>query len=113
MVVGGSGRIAGDLPARYVIHAVAPVYRGRPEDAELLRSAYAQSMRLAAELGCRSIAFPSLGTGAYGYPIDEAAAIAAAAVRHAVSEATSIELVTFVLFSQRDLEAYDRALRYG
>src|SRR4051794_29503014 len=58
---------AGTLPGRYVVHAVAPVYSGRPQDAELLRAAYATSLRLAEEVEARSIAFPSLGTGAYGY----------------------------------------------
>src|SRR5690348_898166 len=75
-VVTGAGR----LPARYVIHAVAPVYHGRTEDSQLLHSAYTTSLRLAEEVGVRSIAFPSLGTGAFRYPIVEAAPIALDAV---------------------------------
>jgi len=63
---------AGMLKAKHVIHAVAPIYSGHPRDAELLRSAYAASLRLAEERALASIAFPSLGTGAYGYPIEEA-----------------------------------------
>src|SRR5437667_4467452 len=60
---------AGRLSAKHVIHAVAPRYRGRPEDAALLHGAYESSLKLANELGARTVAFPSLGTGAYGYPI--------------------------------------------
>ena len=67
---------AGLLRARHVIHAVAPVYRGREEDAVALRSAYVASLDLADGLGACSLVFPSLGTGAYGYPIAEAAKIA-------------------------------------
>jgi O-acetyl-ADP-ribose deacetylase (regulator of RNase III) len=101
---------AGNLPARYVIHAVAPRYRGRPEDAKLLAGAYAASMRLAEEHGLKSIAFPSLGTGAYGYPLDEAAPIALGTVAEHLRASRCIEKVTFVLFSPADLAAYERAL---
>lgn len=102
---------AGTLRARYVIHAVAPIYRGLPDDAALLSSAYAESLAKADELGCRSVAFPSLGTGAYGYPIDQAAAIATQTIRQRLNEMTSVKLVTFVLFSERDLRVYERTLR--
>ena len=105
---------AGTLRARYVIHAVAPIYHGRPEDARLLSAAYASSLDRARDLGCASVAFPSLGTGAYGYPVDEAAPLAAQTVRRHLNEVTSVELVTFVLFSERDLAAYVRAFAaYG
>lgn len=100
---------AGCLKARYVIHAVAPIYRAGPDDARLLSSAYAQSLKAADALGCRSIAFPSLGTGAYGYPVCEAAQVAARAVQRHLQTVTSTELVTFVLFSELDLAEYDRA----
>lgn len=99
---------AGDLKARYVIHAVAPVYSGSPKDAVQLASAYAASLTVAEERGVKSIAFPSLGTGAYGYPIDEAAAIALRTVADHLRSG-SIERVTFVLFSDADLETYRRA----
>lgn len=102
---------AGDLPARFVIHAVAPVWwggdRGEPE---LLARAYERSFALAAEHGAASIALPSLGTGAYGYPLELAAPIAlAAALRHLESGEQPRE-VTFVLFGAPALEAYDEAL---
>jgi O-acetyl-ADP-ribose deacetylase len=101
---------AGRLQARYVIHAVAPIYRARDEDAELLRLAYEASLRLADELDVRSIAFPSLGTGAYGYPIDQAAEIAIGAVAAHARTDTKIVSVQFVLFSVSDLAAYEAAL---
>src|SRR5690348_4103824 len=101
---------AGALPARHVIHAVAPIYRGDPEDARLLRSAYVTSLALADSLGALSISFPSLGTGAYGYPIREAAPIAiGAAVGHLRAD-SNLERVTFVLFSDADLAIYARIL---
>ncbi|MGH2390378.1 MAG: macro domain-containing protein, partial [Chloroflexota bacterium] len=102
---------AGDLPARYVIHAVAPVYedgtRGEPD---LLRGAYAASLALAESHSLRSIAFPSLGTGAYRYPISEAAEIALETVAAHPHGATGLREVTFVLFSAPDLETYTAAL---
>ena len=101
---------AGNLAARYVIHAVAPRYSGRPRDAELLRSAYAASLEIARDLSLRSIAFPSLGTGAYGYPIEEAASIALDAVREHASRLTTLERVTFVLFRDADLAAFEEVL---
>ena len=101
---------AGGLACKHVIHAVAPFYNGKPSDAALLRSAYTTSLSLAREHELRTVAFPSLGTGAYRYPIAEAAPIALdAAVEHA-REGTTLELITFVLFSERDLAVYERAL---
>ena len=102
---------AGLLDAKYVIHAVAPVYRGGADDAVLLRSAYATCLRLAQERAVRSIAFPSLGTGVFGYPIEAAAPIALEAVASHLRKGSPIELVTFVLFSPGDFEVYDAALR--
>jgi O-acetyl-ADP-ribose deacetylase (regulator of RNase III) len=73
---------AGRLPARYVIHAVGPVWRGGDAgEAELLASAYRRSLEVAEELGCRTVAFPALSTGIYGYPLDEAAQVSVEAVR--------------------------------
>ncbi len=72
---------AGDLPNRFVIHAVGPIFTGADGDAELLASCHRRAVEEAAELGCRSIAFPAISTGIYGYPIDEAAPIAIASAR--------------------------------
>lgn len=73
---------AGRLPARYVIHAVGPVWSGgEAGEAELLASAYRRSLEVAAELGCRTVAFPALSTGIYGYPVELAAPVAVRAVR--------------------------------
>jgi len=105
---------AGSLPARHVIHAVAPIYRGAASDAVLLRSAYAISLGIAESLGARSISFPSLGTGAYGYPIREAAPIAIGAAAGHLRGGSRLERVTFVLYSDADLTVYEEALRvYG
>lgn len=101
----------GRLKARYVIHAVGPVYKdGRHGEEELLRGAYATSLELAAEKGLESIAFPSISTGAYGYPIDKAARIALTTVIDFLKENKGIELVRFCLFSDRDLDVYSDTL---
>jgi O-acetyl-ADP-ribose deacetylase (regulator of RNase III) len=99
---------AGDLPNRFVLHAVGPVYSGRPRDAELLASCHRRAVEEAARLGCRSIAFPAISTGIYGYPIEEAAPIAVAAAR-AAAAACELDLVRFVLFSGTDLAAFEAA----
>jgi O-acetyl-ADP-ribose deacetylase len=100
---------AGQLPAAYVIHTVGPVWRGGAEDEpELLASCHRRSLELAAELGCRTVAFPAISTGIYGYPVELAAPIAVAAVRGALT--APVELVRFVLFSDGHLEAFERAL---
>ena len=105
-VITGAGR----LPAKHVIHAVAPIYRRRPEDAVLLRSAYATSLQLADSVGAQSIALPSLGTGVYGYPVAEAAPIALGAVADHVRAGTGLTQVIFVLFSADTLAVFARAL---
>jgi O-acetyl-ADP-ribose deacetylase (regulator of RNase III) len=98
---------AGDLPARHVIHAVGPIWRGGDAgEAELLASAHRRAVEVAAELGCRSLAFPAISTGIYGYPPELAAPVAIAAVRDA---AENLELVRFVLFSDELLRAYEAA----
>jgi len=104
-VITGAGR----LPARYVIHAVAPRYSGKPEDARSLRGAYQTALDLARQRGLGSIAFPSLGTGAYRYPVEEAAPIALHAVAEHLRGKTSLREVIFVLFSDADLTAYEAA----
>ncbi len=95
---------AGDLPARWVIHTVGPIYRGSPDDAELLASAHRTSIARARELGARSIAFPAISTGVYGYPVELAAPIALAEA----SAAADLD-ITFVLFSMSTLAAFRAA----
>ncbi len=99
----------GALTARYVIHTVGPVYSGRPSDPELLAACYKNSLRLAHEHGLRTLAFPSISTGVYRYPIGEAAPVAIAAVLAALPDYPLAE-VRFVLFSARDYEVYRRLL---
>lgn len=95
------------LPAQHVIHTVGPVWRGGSKgEPELLRSCYVNSMTLAAEHGLRSVAFPSISTGAYRYPLEKAAATAVATVRDMLERSTSVELVRFVCFSDRDYGVY-------
>ena len=98
------------LKARHIIHTVGPVYRGSPRDAELLASCYRHSLSLAALNHLRNVAFPSISTGAYGYPVDEAAPIALGVVVEFLNTPTSIELVRFVLFDRLTFQAYERAL---
>ena len=93
-------------PVRWVIHAVGPVYAG-PADAELLASAYVESLARADEVGARSLAFPSISTGVYGYPAAEAAQVSVAALRGA---ATQVETVLLVAFNAHMAELWDRAL---
>jgi O-acetyl-ADP-ribose deacetylase (regulator of RNase III) len=102
---------AGGLPARWVIHTVGPVWRGGGDgEAELLASAHRRSLEVAEGLGARSIAFPAISTGVYGYPRALAAPVAVGAVREELERRPSIELVRFVLFSDDALDAYRRAL---
>jgi len=99
------------LRARYVIHTVGPVYRdGQHGEALLLASAYRSSLELASQHGIRSLAFPSISTGAYGYPLDQAARIALRTIVDYLSEHPEIELVRFVLFGRSAYEVYERAL---
>ena len=101
----------GKLPAQHVIHTVGPIYQGGGRgEAGLLASAYRRSLEVADEHALTSIAFPSISTGAYRYPIEEAARIALATVKSYLEGETHIKLVRFVLFSSSDLETYARAL---
>jgi O-acetyl-ADP-ribose deacetylase (regulator of RNase III) len=100
------------LKAKHVIHTVGPVYRRDSSRAsELLASAYHRSLEVARENHIRSIAFPSISTGAYGYPLTEAAPIALKTVRDYLKKHPDIELVRFVLFDQNTLKAYEEALK--
>jgi len=99
------------LPARYVIHTVGPFWRGGGAgEPELLASCYESVLAHALALGIRSLAFPSISTGAYGYPIADAARIAVRTVRHRVRDLPKLETVRFVCFSDGDLREYERAL---
>ena len=96
------------LPARWIIHAVGPRYRdGRHGEAELLASCYRRSLAVADELGARTLAFPAISTGIYGYPLEEATEIAVSTVS---TTATEVELVRFVCFDATTLAVYERRL---
>lgn len=99
---------AGDLPAKWVVHAVGPVWRGGNHSEFVdLEHAYWRSLELAAELGARTVAFPSLSTGAYGFPIDRAAQVALVTLaRYASEHADAFDEVRMVLFSEADLGVY-------
>jgi O-acetyl-ADP-ribose deacetylase len=99
----------GRLKARYVIHTVGPIYSGRPDDAKVLASCYQSSLKLAHSNGLKSLAFPSISTGAYGYPIEQAAAIAVDTVLAELAGYDFSE-IRFNLFSARDYEVYRAAL---
>jgi O-acetyl-ADP-ribose deacetylase len=101
----------GNLPAKYVIHTVGPIWRGGAyQEAELLSSAYRESLKVAAAHRLKSISFPSISTGAYAYPLDEAAAIAVKSVTGFLQEKSSVNEVVFVLFDSRTFQAYQKAL---
>jgi len=101
----------GNLKARYVIHAVGPIYRdGQSGEAETLASAYRRSLEVASAHGIRSVAFPSISTGAYGYPMEEAAEIALRTVMDYLRAHPEIELVRFVLFGERAYRTYEKTL---
>jgi O-acetyl-ADP-ribose deacetylase (regulator of RNase III) len=100
------------LPAKYVIHTVGPVWRGgKDREAEHLASCYSSSLKLAEENGVKSIAFPSISTGAFGFPIESASKIAIQTVRDFMRKANVIERVIFVCFSQGDYETYKKAFQ--
>jgi len=96
------------LPARWIIHAVGPVWQGGDHgEPDQLRSAYTRSLAVADELGAASVAFPAISTGIYGYPLEAATDVAVDAARTA---ATRVEVVRFVCFDERTLAAYARRL---
>jgi O-acetyl-ADP-ribose deacetylase len=102
---------AGALPARHVIHAVGPIWRGGSEgEAELLASCHRRAIQLAAEHGCASVAFPAISTGVYGYPVELAAPVAIAATREALAAHPEVHLARFVFRDSAILAPYRTAL---
>ncbi len=107
-VISGAGR----LPAKYVIHAVGPVYRdGSHREAELLAAAYRRALELAVEHQCRSVALPALSAGAYGYPMEEASRVALRTAIDFLRECGEPEVVRFVLFGRAAFDAFVRSLQ--
>jgi O-acetyl-ADP-ribose deacetylase (regulator of RNase III) len=109
----GEARITtgGNLKARYVIHTVGPIYKdGFHREPELLTSCYRESLKLASAKGIKSLAFPSISTGVYGYPMEDAARVALKVVVDYLHEHPEIELVRFVLFGKPAYRVYEKAL---
>ena len=102
---------AGELPARYVIHTVGPVWRGgsHGED-ELLASCHQRALAVAAQLGCSTIAIPAISTGVYGFPVERAARVAVRTTADVLHELPQLELATFVLFGSEAHDAFSQAL---
>jgi O-acetyl-ADP-ribose deacetylase (regulator of RNase III) len=99
------------LSARHVIHTVGPVWRGGGEgESETLAACHENAVAVAAELGCRTVAFPAISTGIYGYPVELAAGVAVAATAEALDRQDTVELVRFVLFDEQTLAAFDAAI---
>jgi O-acetyl-ADP-ribose deacetylase (regulator of RNase III) len=99
------------LPARWVIHTVGPVWQGGSAgEAEVLASCYRRSLEVAGEVGARSVAFPAIATGIYGYPKDDAASIAVRTVLDALGAGAPVDVVQLVAFSEEDFERYERLL---
>jgi O-acetyl-ADP-ribose deacetylase (regulator of RNase III) len=99
---------AGDLPARWVIHTVGPIWAPDEDRSDVLVSAYRESLRLANTLGARTVAFPAISTGVYGWPMDDGARIAIETTR---STETALDEVRFVLFDDVAYRAFEAALR--
>jgi len=102
----------GRLPAKHVIHTVGPVYRGGEQrEAETLANCHRESIRLADEHGLTSLSFPAISTGAFGYPVSEAAHVAISAAIDGLQSAKSVKLCRFILFDASDLRTFERAAR--
>ena len=102
----------GNLKAKYVIHAVGPIWRGGFQDeAKFLKQAYRSSLKIAVTNRLKMVAFPSISTGAYGYPVEEASRVAVSAVKEFLEKEDRLEKVSFVLFSERDFEIYLKAAK--
>ena len=109
----GEARITSgfNLPARYIIHTPGPIWHGGDGDErQLLANSYRNSLRLAEEHGCRSVAFPSISTGVYAFPLDLAAPIALTTIRDFLDTAAVVETVTMVCYDPQTLAAYRQAL---
>ena len=103
---------AGELPARYVIHAVGPLWRGGNSGEELLLAgAHRRALELAVEYGCDSVAFPAISTGAYGFPLDEAGRVALTTVVDFLAQHDRPKVVRFVLFDKQAYETFATVLR--
>jgi len=102
----------GNLKARYVIHTVGPIWRGGNHgEPELLAEAYRNSLKLAASKGLKTVAFPSISTGAYRYPVEKASRIAIATVKEFLETEDKLDMVVFVLFTRHDFEVYRNAAK--
>jgi len=99
------------LPASYVIHTVGPVYSGSPEDPRLLESCYRESLRVAEEHGIKSVSFPAISTGAFAYPVEDAANTALKTVLDVLRRASKVRLVRFVLHDSSTLQIHEEALK--
>ncbi len=108
----GEARITAgyNLPAGHVIHTVGPVYSGKASDAQLLQSCYRNSLELAVAHNVRSIAFPAISCGVYGYPIEEASKIAIDTCLSFLQNHAELQLIVFILFSEKDLKVYQQSL---
>jgi O-acetyl-ADP-ribose deacetylase len=102
----------GNLKAKHVIHTVGPVWLGGFHiESELLKQAYRNSLKLAAANGLKTVAFPSISTGAYGYPIEEASRVATETVKNFLEKEDKLEKVVFVLFSERDYQIFVKSAK--
>ena len=102
----------GNLKSKYVIHTVGPIWRGGFQDeAKFLKQAYRSSLKIAVTNRLKMVAFPSISTGAYGYPVEEASRVAVSAVKEFLEKEDRLEKVSFVLFSERDFEIYLKAAK--
>jgi O-acetyl-ADP-ribose deacetylase (regulator of RNase III) len=108
----GEARITGgyNLPARHVIHTVGPVYSGKPQDSRLLTGCYLNSLMLAIENNLKTIAFPAISCGVYGYPIEAACKIAVDTSIEFLQHNPSLEKIIFIQFSEKDFEVYQAYL---
>ncbi len=105
---------AGELPARWVIHAVGPVWRGGEDGEEmLLASAIRAALKRAEEIGARSVALPAISTGVFGFPLERAAEISIAAARSFAGNARTVERILFCLFDRASLAAFEKAFEKG
>jgi len=101
---------AGKLPNRFVIHALGPIYEKDPDPADKLANAYRSSLKLAEDCRMKKIAFPSLSTGVYGYPLEEAADVAFCTIHELLPELISVKHIRFVLYNDKSLKVHEEVL---